>query len=151
MESKSIHKEFKERKERGDMRKEIRDRKQKVIGAEQCCGAWRMIPGVLTRWRGIHSCHARSSQIICTKRKTCHRTEAESLEPCLWVSVRADIWSTGEKFCLWSKYKQFIHSKEKHVEPGHRSARGWGMVERAWREILLGLLTFLLMFEGYWS
>lgn len=50
MESKSIHKEFK-RERRGDMRKEIRDRKQKVIGAEQCCGAWRMIPGVLTRWR----------------------------------------------------------------------------------------------------
>ena len=83
MEPKSIHKEFK-RERRGEMRKEIRDRKQKVIGAEQWCGAWRMMPGVLIRWRNyailvMHDPH----RSFVLERKQCHRTEAGSLEPCL--------------------------------------------------------------------
>lgn len=69
VEPKSIYKEFK-REWRGEIRKEIRDRKQKVMG--QRSG----VVDVEDDARSINkmeklcpSCHAQSSQIICTRGK----------------------------------------------------------------------------------
>lgn len=53
-----------------------------------------------------------------------------------------------KSFCLWSKYKQFIHSKEKHAKAQVTECEGGGGWWKELGEILLGLLTFLLMFEA---